>query len=377
MTALATYVPHHLSLQSSIQDIAQAHLLWLGSAGHQGKRANFRGADLKGQVFHGLNFSQASFRNASMHGVRFIECNLEEADFAEADISFGQFEACHLKLGNFSRTLMYQAAFVRCAMEKSVFLQAVLEATRFDAVNLREANFRETAMPGATVAHTEMQRATMRSVNAERCHFEHVRLDGVDAKEARFDYTHFAHVAWYGSTLRGASFENAECNESDISLADEVDASAVAAVERTMAQLRAVEFQNIEKLQLSLKDARHTLEQRTNILQAREKQMHEKEMRGHILATDLARGLQEMRSRGTMLRVLAAVWFTVSAALITLMVHQLFTVGLQGLNILEIVIVALGAVFLMALFYGSAVLTHRTSSNVWKMVERLEESASE
>lgn len=373
MTALATYV----SAQQSVEDIAHAHLLWIQSAGQQGKRANFRGADLRGQRIQGLNFSQASFRNADMQGVQFVECNLEEADFAEADASMATFESCHLKLGNFSRAQLHQAKFFRCAMEKSVYLQAVLQGTSFELCNLREANFREATMPSAKFTSTEMQRCTMRSVHAVRAQFDYVRLDGIDGKEACFDYAKFTHVAWYGSQLRGASFENAQCIESDISVADEVDATAVAAVEKTMAQLRAVEFKNVEKLKEDLETSKHALEQRTQILAAREKQVRDKEAQWRSWERDVSHGVERNRARAMILRAVAACWWMVSAMIITLLVRQFYAVGLAGLNVLEVIVVLCAVMLTMALFISSAILTYRASSSLWRVLEHLEEVKSD
>lgn len=377
MTALPTYAPQHHHIAQSVQDIAHAHLLWLQSAGQQGKRANFRGADLKGQVFKGLNFSQASFRNAALHGVQFVECNLEEADFAEADIGYGHFEACHMKLANFSRAQLHNATLVRCAMEKSVFLQAMLEMARIDNVNLREANFREAAMPGVHLCHTELQRATFRNVTATRARFEYVRFDGVEAKEARFDYTSFVHVAWYGAILRGASFDNATCDNSDISAAEEVDASAVAAIEKTMAQVRAEEFKNIEKLQSHLSDTKRILDQRTDGLLHREKKLFEREQAWLGLQRDLSRGGEKVRSRALLLRIIAASWWMISAMVATIMVHQYLTVGIGGLNMVEVGVVTFATLFLMSLFIASATITYRASRQLWAVIDRLEDMQSD
>lgn len=373
MTALSTYMP----AQPTVQDIAHAHLQWLQSAGQQGKRANFRGADLKGQVFKGMNFSQASFRNAAMHGAQFIECNLEEADFAEADIGYGHFEACQMKLANFSRAQLHNASLIRCAMEKSVFLQAMLEMARLDNVNLREANFREAAMPGVHVCHTELQKSTFRNVTATRARFEYVRFDGADAKEARFDYSAFVHTAWYGTVLRGASFDNATCDNSDISMAEEVEASAVAAVEKSMAQVRAEEFKNIEKLQSHLGDTKRILDQRTEGLLHREKKLFEKEQAWLGLQRDLSRGGEKVRARAMLLRIMAACWWMISAMILTLMVHQYLSVGLQGLNMVEVAVVLLATVFMMTLFIASATMTYRASAQLWAVIDRLEDMQSD
>ncbi len=360
--------------QLSVQDIAHAHRSWLESAGQLGKRANFRGADLRGQVFHGLNFSQASFRNASLQGARFVECQLEEADFAEADVSYAQFESCQMKLSNFARALLNQSGFERCAMERAVFLQAMLDTVRFENVNLREANFREASLPGTTIVRSELQRATLRSIQAPRCHIEHVRLDAADAKEACFDYSHFSHVAWFGAMLRGASFEHAECYESDLSLAGEVDATAVAAVERTMAQLRASEVENIEKLQSDLAQVRGVLDQRGQILAARERQLADRELELRGLSHALAQHVTSARARASTLRAVAACWWMISAMIITLIVHQAVTFGLGQLNWLEIALVLGACVLTMAMFISSALMVYRASAALLSASTQLEEN---
>jgi uncharacterized protein YjbI with pentapeptide repeats len=356
----------------SIDEIAQDHLLWLQSAGQQGKRANFRGANLKGAVIKGHNFSQASFRNAQMHDTKFIECNLEEADFAEIDGLRAHFESCQLKLANFSRAELSHAVLLRCAMERSVFLQSILHHARFENVNLREANFREASMPEISFRHVELQKATLRAVAANNAHFTHVRFDGADIKETCFDASIFDHVIWDGANLRHARFDGAMAEQSDISRAKEVDATAVAAVEKSKAMQRERAYLSLEKDKQQLDATRTTLDQRVDSVKRRELLASKREQNLAELEQLLTGHQDDLKSHALLLRILAAGWWMVAAMIATIVVHQYANVGLSGLKLPELVILLGATLFLLALFTATAVMAYRASSRLWRSVDALD-----
>ncbi len=73
-------------LDGSLRDILAAHVAWIDSSGHAGKRADLSKHDLSGQDFSGLNLSAANLAYTILKGVNFSKTALVMADLSFADM---------------------------------------------------------------------------------------------------------------------------------------------------------------------------------------------------------------------------------------------------------------------------------------------------
>jgi len=356
---------HNQGMDISLHDIVVAHQQWLNSGGQDGKRANFRGVDLSGMVFAGFTLTQASFRNANLNGTKFTECVLDEADFAEATGIGAQFHGCQMKGVNFARANKPNTKFVQNQMQKAVFLQARLDSAHFEDIRLQESNFREAVFPNLRMVRVEWRKSTLRSMSAAHGNFHQVRMDGVDGKEANFNHARFEIVAWHGAYLREASFQNALMEESDLTTAEEVDATAVSATEKTQAAQRQEEMKSLERQRGMVLELQHALTMREERLNKTGAALET--FRQHVALEEAG-----IRQRASTMRLVAATWFVITAMVLTLLFDQLYRLGFENIPMIEVTLVGLAIIFVLLLHISSAVLAYKISHQLWRLIEEKE-----
>src|SRR5215469_1725078 len=97
MADLADRKPVRVLSRDEIEQILASHLLYLESEYHEGHRANFASADLRGRDFSGLNLGGLKMDRAVLWGAYFSRSNLRggnlvvaigpQARFYRADLS--------------------------------------------------------------------------------------------------------------------------------------------------------------------------------------------------------------------------------------------------------------------------------------------------
>ena len=348
----------------SLQEIISLHGQWLASGGQEGRRANFRGADLTGQVIVGVNLSQASFRNAVLNNVHFSECQLSEADFAEVTGNSAQFQACEMKQINFARAHLVNLQIEQSVMERASFLQARLDSALFRDVRLAEANFREAMLPNWVSERVELRKATLRSLQAQYAVFTQVRMDGVDGKEANFSHGKFSQVAWHGAYLRGTLFQNVLLEDSDLTTAEEVEALAVSATEKTHAAQREEEIQALERQRNLILELQHALTKREETLNS-----HQQEL--ELFRQQVAREEAGMKQRASSLRMIAAGWTAIAAMTIVFFFDR-FQRYATDAELIELLLMGLAVLLLLIIHIASASITYGASRQLWRVVEENE-----
>ena len=73
--------------QSELKEILEQHKLWIDTSGQGGKRANLRGADLRGANLEGANLRVADLRGANLCGANLYRADLRGANLEDADLT--------------------------------------------------------------------------------------------------------------------------------------------------------------------------------------------------------------------------------------------------------------------------------------------------
>ena len=73
--------------QSELKEILEQHKLWIDTSGQGGKRANLRGADLRGANLEGANLRDADLRGANLCGANLYRADLRGANLEDADLT--------------------------------------------------------------------------------------------------------------------------------------------------------------------------------------------------------------------------------------------------------------------------------------------------
>ncbi len=72
--------------QSELKEILEQHKLWIDTSGQGGKRANLRGADLRGANLCGANLYRADLRGANLEDADLTGANLYRANLTGANL---------------------------------------------------------------------------------------------------------------------------------------------------------------------------------------------------------------------------------------------------------------------------------------------------
>jgi uncharacterized protein YjbI with pentapeptide repeats len=347
-----------------ITEIIRAHSQWLHSAGQEGNRANFRGADLTGREFLGVDLSQASFRNAVLNRTTFTGCNLEDADFAEVTGDSPVFTDCTMRQINFARAHVINGHVTQSALDNASFLQARFDSAQMQHVTLHGANFRDAIMPSWRLHKSGVEQATLRGLRAQHANISHVRMDRVDGRDADFSFTHFEEVAWHGAGLRNAVFHEARFKESDLTTAEEVDPASVSVAERTHAAHKEEELQTLERQRNLILELQH-------VLTMREEKINEHQERLGQFRHDLALQEVSIRQRASSLRVIAACWCMLVAMLLVFLLDR-FAYYMPLFNEMEAVALGVGLFLLLVMQVAVGVITYRASRQLWALIEQRE-----
>ncbi len=123
--------------QSELKAILEDHILWLGSDGKQGKRANLEDAYLEGANLEGANLEDAYLMDAGLYGANLQGANLHGAGLQGANLQDANLQGANL-----------QDAHLRLASLRNASLQGAKFTTNFKKVGWFEcATFSEDQIP--------------------------------------------------------------------------------------------------------------------------------------------------------------------------------------------------------------------------------------
>jgi len=113
---------HHVMFQDKLDEILEAHRIWVESNGVVGKRAFLRFADLRGLKFHGAtlqgaNLTFAFMRGLDLEGVNFNDAKLEGADLCNAYLRDASFIDADLSRADLTGADISYAFFISAKLE--------------------------------------------------------------------------------------------------------------------------------------------------------------------------------------------------------------------------------------------------------------------
>lgn len=123
--------------QKKINEILRDHKEWVESNGGEGKRANFRGIDLRGADLHDACLFEVDLRGADLHWANLCGAYLFGADLRNADL-------CGADLHN---AILCNANICSANLCGSDLRLADLHGVHFRGANISEADLRGAMMP--------------------------------------------------------------------------------------------------------------------------------------------------------------------------------------------------------------------------------------
>lgn len=206
--------------QEQADEMLRRHILWLDTHGAEGKRVNFRNADLRNVRLDGANLTQASLRGAILtHADMTRVATMQEADFTEAVLNGANFSGTNLRRANFASVQAEGANFSSAVMTSANGLSANFTLAQFRHSDLTHINLRQANMTAADFSDTDLTEANCRSANLSGAKFHrailvnadmrHTHCEGADFAGANMQQTQFKDASFEGVSFTNANFAEA------------------------------------------------------------------------------------------------------------------------------------------------------------------------
>lgn len=359
-----------------LQHILDEHTIWLASAGKDGRRANFRQADLRGVDLSGSNLIEASFRGADLSGSNLSQSDLRGADFSEAILNQTNLSCSNLTGAILSRADLRTSIFDGAHMQSADMSNAMLIGANLSGLDLSESSFQEADLQSANLVRACLHGANLRHARLIYANLTDADLSGANCREANFEHAILEHAVIEGASLRNAHFQNANVLGVDLSSAAETTTeqrqeSLQIEREQIMREREQMqqEWQNLQAMQASVQQREMALQNDRRQVE-RQKRDIEKQMEGMGSIAKKAYEFMEKHSRyDRIFKYLGLAWFITSAIILILLFSVLGELDTGTLNWVEVTLVTVTCLGIVGLFVASMFYCIKISNNIRRLMD--------
>jgi uncharacterized protein YjbI with pentapeptide repeats len=204
-----------------LQEILDAHELWLASDARDGCRADLSGSDLKG-----INLSGANLRGAFMQGANLDEAILSGAELIHADLRDALLRRANLRganllLADFTGADLSGADLSGTTRDDMEELGHVRRGPRFRDANLKGADMRDSVcymsdFSGSNCRDVALQGAVLEGANLSSNDLSGLNLTGVDLSRANLQGSDLSGVNFTGAKLVHANLQQTTLSNADV-----------------------------------------------------------------------------------------------------------------------------------------------------------------
>jgi uncharacterized protein YjbI with pentapeptide repeats len=170
--------------ESELQDVLEAHELWVRSGGKRGERADLSGVDLEG-----ADLSDAQLSQADLFEARLDEAQMQGADLRRANLQESRLRGVDLHGANLEGARMYGADLTKARMRNVQLREADLTRSRLEAARLSNANLEEGNLQDANLEGAHLASATLADANLSRARLAH-DAQGLPRHQGKADPVH-------------------------------------------------------------------------------------------------------------------------------------------------------------------------------------------
>jgi uncharacterized protein YjbI with pentapeptide repeats len=168
--------------QDDLDQILQAHDLWLNSKGKEGQRADLEAANLIAAYLIGANLSGAWLFGANLSGAE-----LQLADLRRAELSGANLRGAGLNETNLSGAKLGSADLSGAEFSGANLSGAQLSRANLSKVNLSNANLSETGLYRADLSNADLSKANLSKANLSKANLSGAKLFLADLSWAVFE----------------------------------------------------------------------------------------------------------------------------------------------------------------------------------------------
>ena len=139
--------------------ILDAHKKWVLSAGNEGKKANLRGANLKGVYLGAANLEQACLEGANLQEAFFEGANLQDAYLEGANLQGAHLGAVNLQKANLREANLKNANLILANLQ-----YANLESAELQNTDLRFSSLQNADLGGTILSFSDLRGTDLRGI---------------------------------------------------------------------------------------------------------------------------------------------------------------------------------------------------------------------
>ena len=148
------------------------------------ERKKFKGANLRGAIFAGINLERADFSGCDLTGTDFAGADLERAVFKGATIVNADFTGANLARAIFKQAMISNVSLEKANLERAKFIGAALQQVNLSGAHLEKAQFKGASIKVVDFSHAEMADARFKGASLAG-----VNLTGADLEDVDFSKT--------------------------------------------------------------------------------------------------------------------------------------------------------------------------------------------
>ncbi len=182
------------NLEEPLPKLIETHLVWVASAGKNGKQLDLSGYDVRGLEtlklqaltairavkarFFGMNLYKTQLQSAALDESDFRRCDMDEVDMRGSSLKGALFSHAKVRKGNFE-PLMFGSGDGAKRFSPCDFTGASLSYADFSGAKMRMANFR-----GADLTNTNLEGADLREADFTGAIMTNTVLDDANTEGA-------------------------------------------------------------------------------------------------------------------------------------------------------------------------------------------------
>lgn len=354
---------------SDLQNILQDHLAWINSGGKDGRRANFRSADLQGIQITNAFLAEASFRGANLNGANISGSDLRGADLSEAILGNTNLSYANLGGAFLNRADLRTAQFTGADLSGADLSGAYLAGGNLTQVNLSGATLLETDLQGVQASQAKFVGANLRGAKLANGHLTGADFSQSNCREANFSQAILDHALFQGASLRNAIVQGASLigtdlsNAADASADNRQDSVQLEQVQQEWTKLKAEqELFSQQKILFSQREMSFQTD-RQQLEQARRELKNETDNM-HTLILESSAAWEQHKRHSSILRIFSIIWLVVTLLVAGGLFLFISALDLKSLNVLEVGIVIGGCLAILALFIATTIQSFKLSANI-------------
>lgn len=365
--------------QADLQNVLQEHGSWLNSGGKDGRRANFRNANLQGLDLSNAMLAEASLRGADLSGTNLSGADLRGADLSEALLATTNLQQANLGSAVLSRADLRTAYMAGADLQNADLSGALLMSANLAGLNLASATLQETDLQGAALSQANLQGANLRGALLAGADLSGANLADANCRDVSFDGASLDNAILTGTNLKNARMQGANLAGVDLAAAEETSAehrqeslhAEKNQIQQEWERVKAYEEQ-VKNLQMQIQQREmHLQNERGTVERARRELSEQYDGMQHLIVMT-HEVMERHRLHDRLFKYFGITWFVFTILAFVSVMMFIQAIEIEDLNWLSLSLVFGGCTLILGLFIATTVRSIKLSNNLKRLLDMYE-----